>query len=313
MSEFLVSFSPVSLPRWAVFIQGHIILSLRVRVFVQGGGIGVVPVFFKLFPENTFTCEFLLWGWENKAKPIIWLFSPSHLAGGEPWNSNSTLIFENFSPISWYYWGILFPSSTKQSCLYHLHFLSWATQAYFINRWDLSWRPETGGDGLTWLLDPKIFLSLRISAMVSHEFPPYLGLMMFKSIKITVNHVNWQAKALGLYKVPWEVNCDLSWWRVSGLSVGRLRKQLHEKFPQSGYLKLAVPRSLASVPSHTWCRRHTTFWGCRYWVLRTGLSLRCQGKMCFDFKGCRQPESMLCDSKAKATSWYPIHHSLALG
>lgn len=48
---------------------------------------------------------------------------------------------------------------------------------------------------------------------------------------------------------------------------------------------------------------HSTCWGCRYWVLGTGLSLRCQGKMCSDFKGCRQPESILCDSKAKATSW----------
>ena len=40
-------------------------------------------------------------------------------------------------------------------------------------------------------------------------------------------------------------------------------------------------------------------------MLGTGLSLRCQGRMCSDFMGCRQPESMLCDSKAKARSWDP--------
>lgn len=83
VSEFLVSFSPVSLPRWSIFIQGHIIVSLWVHVFVQGRGIGVVPVLFKLFPENTFTCEFFLWREGNKAEPIIWLFLPSQLAGGE--------------------------------------------------------------------------------------------------------------------------------------------------------------------------------------------------------------------------------------
>lgn len=59
-------------------------------------------------------------------------------------------------------------------------------------------------------------LSLRTSAMASQcpagtpEFSPYLRLMMFKSIEITVNHVNRQAKASDLYKAPWEVSCDLS-------------------------------------------------------------------------------------------------------
>ena len=201
-----MSFSPVSLPGWAVFIQGHIILSLRVRVFVQGGGIGVVPVFFKLFPENTFTCEFLLWGWENKAEPIIWLFLPSQLAGGETKIINSTFILENFRPISWYYWGIFFPNTMKQSCLYCFHPLSWAMQKCF--RWDIFWKQETGRDGLTWHSEPENFC-LPMPTDTS-ELSPYLELKMFKSIEIAVNHINWQAKASDLYKAPWEASCDLS-------------------------------------------------------------------------------------------------------
>lgn len=163
-----------------------------------------------------------------------------------------------------------------------------------------------------WLFESEIFLSLRISAMASQcrigtpEFSPYLGLMMFKSIEIIVNHINFQAKALNPYKVPQKVSCDLSWWRVLGLSFRKLRKDLLEKFLQSGYFKLAAAGSLASVPSHTWSTCHTTCWCCRYWVLGIGLSLRCQGKMCSDFEGCRQPESMLSDSKGKATSWDPL-------
>jgi hypothetical protein len=33
---------------------------------------------------------------------------------------------------------------------------------------------------------------------------------MFECIEITVTHINWQAKAMGLYKAAWEVSCDLS-------------------------------------------------------------------------------------------------------
>lgn len=118
--------------------------------------------------------------------------------------SHPSLLVENPEiAIAHWYWKIsaLSSSITEISSfkvahiLYNLHPLSWATQKYF--RWDLSWRQETGGDGLTWLFESEIFLSLTISAMASQcpigtpEFPSYLGLMMFTSTEIIVNHINF--------------------------------------------------------------------------------------------------------------------------
>lgn len=55
-----MSLSPVSLPGGAVLVQGHVILSLGIGVFVQRRSVGVVPVFFKLLPENALPGELLL-------------------------------------------------------------------------------------------------------------------------------------------------------------------------------------------------------------------------------------------------------------
>lgn len=60
MGELLVSLSPVSFPGGAVLIQSHVILPLRIGVFVQRRGVGVVPVLFKLLAENALSGELLL-------------------------------------------------------------------------------------------------------------------------------------------------------------------------------------------------------------------------------------------------------------
>lgn len=60
MSKFLMSLSPESFSGRPIFVQGNVILSLGVSVLVEGRGIGVIPVFFKLLAENTLPCELLL-------------------------------------------------------------------------------------------------------------------------------------------------------------------------------------------------------------------------------------------------------------
>lgn len=62
MGEFLVSLSPVPLAGGAVLVEGHVVLALRVGVFVQGGGVRVVPVLLKLLTENALPGELLLPG-----------------------------------------------------------------------------------------------------------------------------------------------------------------------------------------------------------------------------------------------------------
>lgn len=60
MGEFLVSLSPVPLAGGAVLVQSHVVMPLRVGVLVEGRGVRVVPVLFKLLPENALPGELLL-------------------------------------------------------------------------------------------------------------------------------------------------------------------------------------------------------------------------------------------------------------
>lgn len=53
-------FSPSSFPGRAVLVQGHVVEASRVRVLVQSGRVGVVPVLLKLLPEHTFSRQLLL-------------------------------------------------------------------------------------------------------------------------------------------------------------------------------------------------------------------------------------------------------------
>lgn len=60
MGEFLMSLSPVPLAGGAVLVQSHVVMPLRVGVLVEGGGVRVVPVLFKLLAENALPCQLLL-------------------------------------------------------------------------------------------------------------------------------------------------------------------------------------------------------------------------------------------------------------
>lgn len=58
-----MSLSPVPLSGGAVLVQSHVVMPLRVGMLVEGRGVRVVPILFKLLSENALPRKLLLhWG-----------------------------------------------------------------------------------------------------------------------------------------------------------------------------------------------------------------------------------------------------------
>lgn len=86
-------FRPV--PWRAILIQCHKVARPFVSVFVEVGGVCVIPVLLKLLPEDTFSCELLLGGGKQRVQHKLLLRkSGSWLTMQEIHKSNSDISLE---------------------------------------------------------------------------------------------------------------------------------------------------------------------------------------------------------------------------